>query len=387
LAVLGAAACGDDSGSDDSGNDKGDAGGQTNDASSNGGDAAVTGQQDAQASDAGTQNQNDSGPPTPHGKWDNVTGNLANMPVGCGNLLLIAANPASDLVFAGLPMTELWSFDHAATSWSSMDTGAGADPLNGGPQSARFDPKDPKHFWVTTIYGDHGVYETKDNGQTFHAAGDARHIDEVAVNYGASDFLPWVAGGHETGQTLWLSTDGKAWTTIGTGLPAEKSCTHPLVLDSKTFLVGCSYNAEGIYRSTDSGQTWKLVSEKGGTATGIQHPNGTLIWAGGGGALFVSTDQGLTWKQSGAAGKLAGINLGPVLLPDGRIAVVGSDGIMVSKDLGVTWTTVSTALPYGDITGFTYSPGQHAFFIKHNTCMDPVPTDAVMRYEWDYLAN
>jgi hypothetical protein len=55
----------------------------------------------------------------------------------------------------------------------------------------------------------------------------------------------------------------------------------------------------------------------------------------------------------------------------------------------VTWHAATTALPYAP-TGLVYSPYEKAFFVWHFDCTgmsnpnDPVPSDAVMKFDFDY---
>jgi photosystem II stability/assembly factor-like uncharacterized protein len=80
---------------------------------------------------------------------------------------------------------------------------------------------------------------------------------------------------------------------IGDKLPGNASCTWPLILDTNTYLVGCSYTGEGIYRTTDAGQNWSSVSATGGSNAPLKAADGSIYWAiRGGGGLLRSTDKG-----------------------------------------------------------------------------------------------
>jgi photosystem II stability/assembly factor-like uncharacterized protein len=157
-----------------------------------------------------------------------------------------------------------------------------------------------------------------------------------------------------------------------------------LIIDASTFLVGCSYTGEGIYRSTDAGETWRVVSNSGGSGAPLRASDGSIYWPVRDNlGLMRSTDEGKTWIQ--AVGPGAVFTVTPVELPDGRIAMLGDPGIVTSANFGKTWLPISVPLPYRDVTGFVYSVQRRAFFIKHLTCIPPsVPADAIMRYDYDY---
>ena len=72
----------------------------------------------------------------------------------------------------------------------------------------------------------------------------------------------------------------------------------------------------------------------------------------------------------------------PVELPDGRIATLGPESIMVSADHGMSWAPVGAGLPYPDAVGLVYLSG--SFYVWHQSCgfggPVAVPTDAIEKY-------
>jgi hypothetical protein len=97
----------------------------------------------------------------------------------------------------------------------------------------------------------------------------------------------------------------------------------------------------------------------------------------------------VTWQMVVGPGVLS--TGSPVELPDGRLASVGPQAVMVSADCGTTWHAATTKLPYAP-TGLAYSPYRKAFYVWHFDCTgqnnpgDPVPADAIMRYAFDSTA-
>jgi hypothetical protein len=85
-------------------------------------------------------------------------------------------------------------------------------------------------------------------------------------------------------------------------------------------------------------------------------------------------------------------------LPDGRIATIGpqfgAQYVVLSADHGATWNAVTIAIPFGNPVGVTYSSQQKAFYVWQFTC-DPdaglgvvlVPSDAIVRFDFDYQKN
>jgi hypothetical protein len=323
------------------------------------------------------------------GGWTNVTSNLIDLDTDCGNLATFAAKPDEDLLIAGVVKQGLWSSADGGGTWQHMGEGAGSDVIVNRPSSLVFDPTDSSRFWESGIYGA-AAYVTTDDGQTLTQLGDAQHCDLVAVDFTDSARKTLLAGGHEQSKTLNLSTDsGMTWTSIGGSLPDNTNCTLPLIIDSTTYLVGCGGyggGVTGIFRSTDSGSSWTSVSTFGGGRAPLRAADGTIYWPDPyPGGLARSEDDGKTWMQVADASTVLGYS--PVELPDGRLAALNQQTVIVSADGGSSWQAATAQLPYGDSQGVAYSAQQKAFFVWHVTCdatSNHVPADAVMRAEFDY---
>jgi photosystem II stability/assembly factor-like uncharacterized protein len=336
----------------------------------------------------------------PSGKWTPVTNNLSGLMSECGTVCSVFSKPDEDLLIAGVAgQGGLWSSRDGAASWQHMNTGAGASVMTNRPLSLAFDP-DPmysKRFWESGVYGGNGgVYETTDDGTSFTQLGTVFHNDLVSVDFTDPARKTLLAGGHEQSQTLWKSTDGgQTWQNIamGTGLPANTNCTLPLIIDTQNYLVGCAgYGGgpSGIYRSTNGGANWTLATASGGGNRPLRaKSDGSIYWISpGNNGMTRSTDNGVHWTDVLGPGVLT--SYVPIELPDGRIAALGLQYVMVSKDHGATWNPASAALPYMDGVGVAYSGPHKAFYVYHIACGNGtvlVPADAIMRFDWDYTTN
>jgi len=269
-----------------------------------------------------------------------------------------------------------------------MDTSGHRRRLGAGRQPRlldRFDPSNPRAFWESGIYGAFGIYKTADGGATFHKLGTITHNDQVSVDLTDPEHRTLLAGGHEAGQTLHLSTDGgETWTNIGLNLPPGiGSSTNPIVLNSRIFLVN-GYNPgnrfAGVYRSINGGDSWKQVSTGSPNGPALITARGTIYWPEAGGML-TSSDMGLTWRRVGNNLRF----VEPVELPDGRVVAVGEKSLVMTGDGGVTWVPFGPALPYAP-NGLTYSPQRKAFFIWRGDCVEQVRGDAIMRFDFDPAA-
>jgi photosystem II stability/assembly factor-like uncharacterized protein len=320
----------------------------------------------------------------PTSKWINATGNLAGLASECGNLTLVAADPCSDRVIAGVAKGGLWLTTNRGAAWTKLGSGAGSQNIAHRPASIVFDPDHPHVFYESGIYGalNDGVYKTEDDGATFKKLGEIGHIDLISVDFSDPKRQTLLAGVHETKRKLFRSRDGGAsWLDIGQKLPADSHFSSaPLVLDARRFLLGaCGWGdgACGVYASADGGDTWKKTSSESPAGQPLWLRQGAIVWSTiwASGAI-VSKDSGQTFS------KVSGPRSAAVELPDGRIVAVGSDHLIISSDQGATWKNIGEPLPYQP-AGVSYSPGARTFFIWHNDCKEVVLADAVMSAGFD----
>jgi hypothetical protein len=349
--------------------------------------------------DAGTVDY-DQVAPTPAASWVNVTNNLTGKTSECGNVSVVFTDPRADRLIVGVALDGLFASTDGAMTWNSI--GTTGDPIKNRMSAIVFDPTNANTFWESGIYGwetnTAGVFVTTDNGTSFKGfsaleavANGGNTNDSVSVDFTDSMRKTMLAGTHETKGSLFLSTDtGSTWTNIGPMLPSGLGfCTSTLVLDTKTFIVGCeaSYSNEAgaILRSTNGGMSFTNVNASGVAGQPLWATDGTLYFAAEGGGIDKSSDQGKTWTL--VADKNTAGTVRPIELPDGRIVSAQQKSLVVSADKGVHWTPVGTPMPYVPI-GIAYSPFRRAFYISYFTCTgsNAVPADGIARFGWDYEA-
>lgn len=326
--------------------------------------------------------------PAPSPTWTNVTGNLANMQSECGNLTMLSATPDSDMVIAGVAHVGVFATTDGGAHWDELGTGAGSATIINRPSSIVYDPDHAGTFWETGIYNGGGLYETTDDGAAFEQLGSISHNDLVSVDFTDPDRKTLLVGGHEQKQTLYLSTDGgQSFDQIGMNLPSDSHFSSaPLVIDSKTFLLGaCGYGDGtcGVYRSEDTGATWTHTSDLPVQARPLWASDGSIYWSliyNGG--IARSTDLGKTWMQMSNNV----VTAYPVELPDGRILTLSPDHVIVSSDHGATWTNVGDPLPFM-ASGVVYSVKTKTLFIWHWDCGTVVLPDAIASAGFDYTEN
>ena len=260
------------------------------------------------------------------------------------------------------------------------------------------DPRNPKIFYVAMATG--GVWKTINNGTLFFPVFDKERVismGDIALAPSNPDIIYAGTGEEDSrnsispGGGLYKSTDaGRTWKMVG--LAATQHIGRIVVDPQDPNIVyvaalGHAWGANperGLYKSTDGGETWKLVkfvSDKAGFVDVAMDPNdhNTLFAAswerlrgpyflnsgGPGSALWKSTDAGTTWTEVKGGGfpettkGRIGLAIAPSnskivyalveadtmkkprpkgVLPDTSKAQRRNSGLYRSADGGATWT-------------------------------------------------
>jgi len=141
---------------------------------------------------------------------------------------------------------------------------------------------------------------------------------------------------------------GATWTRNVVSGSASGFCYALAVASSQRSLVYAGGEVSGsgaVYRSTDFGVTWsRTAASPGGTVQSLvvhpQEPNRVLAATAAG--LFLTTNGGANWSSlPGTAGSRS-----VVFYPGGADTVLagGDFGVMVSRNRGATWTRMNSGL-------------------------------------------
>lgn len=323
-------------------------------------------------------------PPVDVGEWEPVVFNLQGMSSECGNVAF-ASLADRDLLIAGIALNGLFAMPSAGGEWTALG-GAGGDDITNRMMGIVTDPANPATFWESGNYGGGGgVYRTDDNGATFRRVGDVTHVDYLGVDFADPDRGTLLAGAHEQ-SILYRSTDGGGTWNEMPGLPADVGyAASPFVIDAQTYLLG-TFNGtnSGVFKTSDGGATWTKAFDGPVVGAPVAR-DGRIQWLVASGAgVITSTDDGTTWAMADSRGAIHSNAVQLIGLPDGQLAAVGGDHIVVTTDDGARWTEIGPPLPYTP-TGIGYSATRGAFYVSQFACSfeddNPVAANAIMRFD------
>ncbi len=307
-----------------------------------------------------------------------------------------------------VPMSKPWLCLAVMLCWPGAGASAGDIAWRGiGPggggwiQSLACDPRDPDTIYLGCDVG--GFYVSRDAGQswTIQNSGLTDHFVEcLAVHPRDSRILLL---GCEGG--IFKSTDqGKTWQAKRAGFPPPARysfaapigalCFDPTRPDVLYAGIGRPRwgkdGAGAIYRSTDCGESWKLLTPPGTLPdkTIVSDlevaPDGSTVLAATTAGLYRSTDQGASWTKANGLpdqpiNELAIAPSAPAIVyctvrTTARDDQPWNGGVWRSDDGGATWSRRSTGL--ADRVGKTGQPAPMTSNVKE-IVVDPRDTNTV----------
>ena len=210
------------------------------------------------------------------------------------------------------------------------------------------------------VLGTHaGLYESSDGGRTWRpgqlAGNDAMNL----VRTGSG--VVWAAGHN----VLFQSADGGGtWEEVRPdGLPGLD--LHGFAVDSsdgKTLYAAVA--GEGLYRSTDGGRTFSLVSKDvGGSVFGLAVlPTGRILAADSDRGVLASDDGGQSWDTVLRA-PIVGLAVNPA---EPSVVLAAGAAVHLSRDGGRTWRKVFVLAQGGGPVTWAPSAPKVAYLIGYD---------------------
>jgi photosystem II stability/assembly factor-like uncharacterized protein len=179
---------------------------------------------------------------------------------------------------------------------------------------------------------------TLDGGHSWQPfAPMGRNWDYGAVDWKDPKAQAMFASRHETGGEMYISSNaGSSWHFIG----KHPEFTSLGIFDANTLVAGTD---SGIVRSTNAGQTWTTNSAFHPIGRIAVYFKGRTYWLAREG-LMTSRDKGLTWKLISSP---VDAGWGPLFGKDTRhIIVANFKDILQSNNGGKTWTRIAPMAPF-----------------------------------------
>jgi photosystem II stability/assembly factor-like uncharacterized protein len=251
------------------------------------------------------------------GTWQNisppgVSTNFEN-PANNYGFQTIVLDPQSGAIYVGTCNQGLWKSGDQGKSWIKVNTGVRGSSLDSGRLwSVALDPVNPQIIYTTAGYGEGGILKSTNGGREWTdmipegselvVAVHSRDIYSIAIdplnhNHILAAFHSVQGAGQFLGNAPVIeSLDGVSTWTIH-ALP-NLGYTHYIFFmdNSETWLLGTQ--GKDFWRTTDTGKTWKQVSNSNITDGGTSlYRTKTNTWYTASEDGVLRSLDGVTWKK------------------------------------------------------------------------------------------
>ena len=256
------------------------------------------------------------------GAWQNVTpADLSLMPGGANRGVITVANGRPGEVFIGTTYQGLWRSRDCGATWSKVNTGAGAQEIDGAEMSVlTVDPQAPEVLYVMPNFIGGGIWQSSNSGVDWQSilpttavasvnpnsyielAGIA--VDPHDSNHLVTTFTSaWIGamghGGQDSG-VVEGHFDGLNWTwdvhEPGVGMGTQHTITF--LADSDSWLVVTRWEGSdaGTWRTINGGASFEKVSDNQYSTNGGQayRVSDSLLFHSGLNGLFRIENNGAT---------------------------------------------------------------------------------------------
>jgi hypothetical protein len=267
-------------------------------------------------------------------------------PGGCSGVVVNRTNGDVTIKLVGLG---LWRSSDQGGNWKRMDENSisGRDETG---WATSVDQNAPTRLASFSLDGSAGWTTDGVRWRSFTSLG--RNWDFGSVDWAAPVPKTIIAARHETtppGDVYLTQDGGITWNLLSIHLHENRGHVSMVGALGATILV--YGNGDGIHRSTDAGVSWTKVSSVN-PQTRIPVLFRGAHYLGGTNGLLVSKNLGASWQEQGAA---VNIWQGPFFGRDGKeMLVVGKDGVFLTKNAGKAWKQVASLKPKEG--GFLFTP-------------------------------
>ncbi len=279
-------------------------------------------------------------------------------------------DPITDLAFGppgsgglyAMSWLSLFKSRNGGSSWTQLTNPRGFTSF----ERLAAHPSDPDSLFIlgqiTSETASVGLARTTDGGQTWTSkrispGADLAESHSLCVNFGNPAVI-YVSGIYRTATTakffVYRTTNGgDSWQDITGGLSTQ---IYDLATDPNNPSRVFAATEGGVYRSSDSGQTWQSSANTScAYGLAIDPANSSVLYAGYQKRVYKSTDGGIDWT-SAETGLLGDCRRMAVA---GSSVFFGSDaGVYRSTDAGATWAASQTGVRACRVPSF-YVPASY----------------------------
>jgi photosystem II stability/assembly factor-like uncharacterized protein len=206
-----------------------------------------------------------------------------------------------------------------------------------------------KHRWGLSKNPIMGLFISCDQGKNWKATGWQEAVRIFYTEQGP-DSVIWCAAGNgvlrsrDQGQTWKVTTDWHVTEVMKVKVQPD----HPATVYAAT--------AYGVFKTTDGGDHWQKIASGFTADILIDQHNPKTILAAKEEGVFISHNKGKSWQFCGLADKGVRVLAQPFLTEHTYWAGTENDGVFVSTDQGDSWQTRNQGLNHRTVYAIAFHP-------------------------------
>ncbi|KAB8141674.1 hypothetical protein F8S13_18190 [Chloroflexia bacterium SDU3-3] len=268
-----------------------------------------------------------------------------------------------DRIFASESLTLHRSTDGGQT-WEKVMNGLPEEKFYPLFCAISFHPSQPNTIYASSMNDDHmfpiritGIYRSTDGGDSWEKIAEKMLIIELSIApsdpqiiYAGQTYYAGPGGSRGGGGIIRSSNGGSTWKQLNTGLP-DFTTVYQIIVHPKTDATAYARTEHEILRTTNEGENWEKLThrlpghlaENQITALEIDPKDPRIFMSSDGVAIYRTVDTGKTWKktQGSLPSDIAALAIHPTT--SAIYAVSQEFGIFTSADTGTTWQRITIA--------------------------------------------
>ncbi|MGC4096785.1 MAG: hypothetical protein QM706_06685 [Nitrospira sp.] len=279
--------------------------------------------------------------------WTNLSQGMSH-----SRVIAMAVDPVYPAtVYAGTKGDAVYKSHDGGQRWTSMRSGLDDTTITSVVNQFLFDPADAQHIFVATTMG---VFETKSGGEQWAKKMEGMKEVLMVVSLGMNPTSPSILYAGTSGGVYKSTDQAGHWEKVNNGLVPPDMLKTSRALNVTSIQVDpyepdtvYAATLTGLYKSTDAARAWRRIgvslADQMIVAMVLDRTRRGVIYITGRDGVHRSEDAGETWKLMNNGFVSTNVRTIAQSATDPKVFYAGTNGsgLYRSRDAGETWESMS----------------------------------------------